>query len=128
MQNEIPFNDIMKKHKNWDDDCNYDIMSANYNKLKPILPLFYFSKKPDHPQVFSLLFSQESFAQDFIDYAMMSNVRNVKRVWFTEYSIEDRYKLIERGMYELIFNDIGDITYYFMRNDTGDEIFVNVIL
>ena len=124
----IPFNEIMKNHKNWHNDADFDIMSENYRTLKPIMHLFYFGEKPKHPQIFSLLFSEKGFAQKIIDAAGRLNMREVKHIWLMEYSEEERDELIRKGFYQLIPNLFGCTAVCFMTNTDRDELFINIVL
>ena len=128
MQYEIPFNDIMKNHKYWHDDCDFDIMEENYHILKPLMHLCFFAEKPKHPKVFSLLFSEKGFANDLIESAIKLNIHDIKRIWFAEFSEEDRNELIKKGFYQLFPNMFGAVATCFMANDEKDELFVNVVL
>ena len=125
---EIPFNDIMKNHRNWHPDCDYDIMSENYRKLKPVIKLMFFEEKPKHPEIFSLLFSKEDFADRIINSGAKLKMVALKRIWFREFSEEDRNILILRGFYQLIPNILGTTAVCFMTNESKDELFVNVVL
>ena len=125
---EIPFNDIMKNHRNWHSNCDFDIMSETYRLLKPVIKLMFFARKPEHPEVFALLFSQKGFAQKIIDCGEKLRMVAVKKIWFEEFSEEDREKLIRSGFLELIPNLFGATSVCFMTNKDRDELFINVIL
>ena len=99
MEKAIPFNEIMENHKNWHKDVDFDGMSDNYKVLKPIMNKFFFTKYPENPALFSLIFSSPEFAQNFIRALITFNITNLNKVWFEEFSSGDRDKLFENGMY-----------------------------
>ena len=126
MRTEIPFNEVMKNHKNWHEDVDYDVMNENYLKLKPIMNKMFFAKYPAHPQYFSLLFSHSDFADTLLQAMVDSKIRNLNKVWFEEFSKEQRNVLLSKGMYDLIPTLYGATAIIYMRN--GDDFFVNMIL
>ena len=125
---EIPFNDVMKNHRNWHPDCDFDIMSENFRILKPVIKLMFFESKPKHPQLFTLIFSEPGFAQKIIDYSAKLRMISVKRIWFAEFSEQERDILIEKGFYQLIPNMFGATAICFMTNRDRDEMFINIVL
>ena len=125
MRTDIPFNEIMKNHKNWHEDVDYEAMDANYKQLKPIMNKFFFSRYPDNPKIFSLVFSYPNFAEHLINSMMDFKIRNLNKVWFDEFLTEDRDRLIEKGMLELLPTYFGGIAVFIMQN--GNDVFVNVI-
>ena len=128
MRCEIPFNEIMKNHKNWHDECDFDVMSENFMILKPIMKLLFFAEMPEHPELFSLVFSEKGFAKKLVEIVGKLKMKEVKRIWFTEYNEELRNQLIKKGILELIPNLFGATSVCYMCNDDKTELFVNLIL
>ena len=124
MRTDIPFDEVMKNHKNWDDDVDYINMNKNYQKLKPMIDKFFFSVYPKHPKIFSLIFSEENFADYLINEMIELKVTNLKGVYFTEYSSEERDELIKKGHLSIIPSLLGAISVKVTSND--DYVFVNV--
>ncbi len=126
MKYNVPFSEVMKNPKNWDDEMDFDIMSENYRKLKPVMKKMFFSEYPKHPNYFVLLFSKENFADELIDAMLTSRMTDLNNIYFSEYSAEDREILISKGVYSLIPCKIGMIAVVFMKS--GHDFFVCMVL
>ena len=98
MSSEVGFSIVMKDPNNWHEQANFDIMSANYNVLKPIMNKFCFSSYPAHPKLFSLLFSNPNFSSELIESLMQNHIKVVEKVVFTEYTLEEKHKLQKMGV------------------------------
>ena len=125
MRTEIPFDEVMKNHKNWHPNVDFDVMSENYKRLKAIIPKMFFAKYPEHPQLFSLIFSHHVFADSLLKAMSTFNIINPNKVWIEEFSEEERNILISKGMHDLIPVSSGATAIIYMRN--GDDFFVNII-
>ncbi len=126
MCQDIPFNKVMKDPKSWDDEMDIDIMSSNYLKLEPIIDKMFFQGYPEHPQYFSLLFSKPEFADSLIEGLINSEVSEHCKIYFKEYSKEDRMRLIKMGIFELIPSMFGLACVVQMKS--GDDYFVCLVL
>ena len=126
MNTDIPFDVIMKDSKNWDDDMDLDAMSENFLKLKPIMDKMFFSEYPNHPEYFVLLFSKPDFADTLIQGLIDSEIQELDRIYFKEYSAEDRNRLIKMGMLDLLPTLLGYSTVVHMKN--GNNYFVCLVL
>ena len=119
----IPFDEVMKKPDNWDEDVDFDIMNSNHELLKPIMNKLYFSSMPKNPKAFSLVFSDERFI-DFVKTGLkMSGIKDLERVVFCEYSREDKEKLISMGITSESNRDTLLVIYTYNKN----TLFINVM-
>ena len=98
MQENLKFADIIKKPENIAEQADLDVMNDNYHSLEHIIGRFYFSEFPKHPKIFSVLFSDSNFPIALRKHLDLYGVKNPDRVIFTEYSSEDRDKLIKLGI------------------------------
>ena len=89
----IPINDVLKNPRSWCDGMDLDIMTDNYLKLRPIMNKMFFREYPKHPQIFTLLFSRDDFADKLINSMVDSGIRNLGKVIFVEYTLEDAKNL-----------------------------------
>ncbi len=122
----IPLNDILEDDKNWSPYANRDIMTQNFFMLKPVMNKMYFYRYPEHPKLFSLLFSNPSFADDLINVILNADVTDLDRIYFEEYSEEDREVLISKGFTKLRNHKENEVSViYLCHNNT---IFVNLVL
>jgi hypothetical protein len=126
MGREIPFNKVMKDPSSWDDDMDLDIMTENYLKLKPVMSKMFFQEYPKHPQYFTLLFSQPDFADKLLKALFSSGISGLNRIYFKEFSEEERNVLIEMGMIELIPATFGLTPVVYAHH--GKDFFVNLVL
>ena len=126
MSTDIPFSKVLKDPKSWDDDMDLDVMTDNYLKLKPIMDKMFFSEYPKHPQYFTLLFSKSDFADSLIQGLIKSEIQELDRIYFKEYSEEDRNRLIELGILDLLPSLLGFATVVHMRH--GNNYFVCLVL
>ncbi|MBQ9280352.1 MAG: hypothetical protein IJ215_04850 [Clostridia bacterium] len=119
MTREIPFTKVMKDPASWSDDMDLDIMTDNYLKLKEIMNKMFFEEYPKHPEYFVSLFSQPDFADNLLRVAVKAGIQNLNKIWFKEYSEEDKLKLVEKGILDVIpvMLDISSIVYTHNEND-----------
>jgi hypothetical protein len=126
MGREIPFTKVMKDPKSWDDDMDLDVMTENHLKLKPIMKYMYFQEYPKHPKLFTLLFSKPDFADKLLKALFESGISGLNRVYFKEFSEEERNLLIENGMIELLPAAYGITPVVFAHHEK--DFFVNLVL
>ncbi len=100
MQEELKFAEFLKRPENISDEADFDIMNDNYHALDDIIDRFYFSKSPEHPKIFSILFSDPAFPTALRSMCESYGLKKPDRVIFTEYSKEDVEKLIELGIFK----------------------------
>ncbi len=98
MQGELKFADFVKRPENMSEQADFDLMNDNYHALEHIIDRFYFSKFPKHPKIFSILFSDPNFPTTLEKHLELYGVKTPDKVIFTEYSSEDRDKLIDLGI------------------------------
>ena len=126
MREDIPFNEIMKNHRYWHEDIDFEEMEANYKKLKPIMNKMFFEEMPEHPQFFTLLFSEKGFADRLLKAGITLKITNLNRIYFKEFSADDRNTLIEKGVLSPVPTMLGLSTIMFAKN--GDNMYINMIL
>ena len=123
MVQEIPFDKVIKDHGSWCDDMNVDIMMENHEKLRPIIGKMFFTNWPKTPKAFALLFSKPNFADTLINSMLELGIRGgLNKVWFTEYSEEDKQKLIDIGIIEPCEN--ASIVFTKSDNDCFVSVFI----
>ena len=98
MQENLKFAEFVRNPENISDNANIDVMNDNYHALEHIINRFYLSRLPEHPKILSLLFSDPSFPTALEKHLELYGVKTPDRVIFTEYSKEDRDKLIGLGI------------------------------
>ena len=98
MQEELSFAKIIREPKNIHEDADIDIMNDNYNALKDMIDKFVFSEYPKHPSLFSLLFADPDFIKTLYYHLRLYGATNPDKVVFTEYTEEDKQKLIDMGI------------------------------
>ena len=124
MATEIPFNNVMKDPDNWTDMMDLDVMTDNYLKLKPIMNKLFFEEYPAHPELFVALFSKSDFVDRLIDVAKMTRISELDKIYFKEYTEEDKKRLVEMGVLDPlpVQLDLNPIVY----TNSGNCIFINV--
>ena len=124
MREDLSFSKIIQMPENIHEDADIEIMNDNYHLLKPIIDKFVFSEYPNHPQLFSLLFSRPDFVDTLYYCFKYNNITNVEKVVFTEYSKEDLEKLIEIGVVNNRHRDSNRILVIHAFN--GNVCFINL--
>ncbi len=98
MCEELSFTKIIREPKNIHEDADIEIMNENYHALESIIDKFVFSEYPKHPELFSVLFSDTDFVKALFYHFKRNNIKEPDKVIFTEYSAEDKERLIEMGV------------------------------
>ena len=120
----IPFDEVMKKPDNWDDDIDLDVMNENHARLKSIIDKFYFRSMPENPKVFSIIFSDSNFVSFIYTGLKMAGIKEPEQIVFCEYSREDKEKLISMGVVRESSLDTVLVIYTSNRN----TLFINVLV
>ncbi len=126
MEREISFTKVLKDPANWHEDMDLDIMTENYLKLKPVMNKMFFYRYPEHPELFSLIFSRPNFADKVIKVLVDNDMHDLEKIYFTEYSEEDRNELINKGFHSLVLCEFGVAAIVYMHQ--GNVLFINLVL
>ena len=110
MAEGIPFNKVLKNPDSWCEGMDLEIMTDNYLKLKPIIHKMKFREYPKHPKLFTLIFSEENFADKLINAMVKSGIDDLGTVWFIEYTKEDAEELVSKGIFSLAPTLILNVT------------------
>ena len=94
MGDNLKFATILKQPENIHEDADLDIMNENYHMFGDLMDKMYFTEYPKHPQLFSLLFSTRNLMVSFTKNLEVHGIKDLGMIYFTEYSLEDRKKLL----------------------------------
>lgn len=122
MEHTITLDSLLKNHKNWRDDTDYDVMAANHALLSHYMSRMMFSSAPKHPEQFVNLFANEEFGIELHKALSSSLLRHNGRIWFEEYSDEDKTKFIMMQNLPLLAYASCIVVISF----NGGDCFVNV--
>ena len=127
LMEELSFAKIIREPQNIHEDADIDIMNDNYNALKDIIDRFVFSEYPQHPDLFSLLFADQNFINTLNFHLQIYGITVPEKVVFTEYSEEDKQRLIEMGIVKQNFANSHNILviHTFNKNVCFINLFLN---
>ncbi len=120
----IQFNKVLKSPESWCDSMNVDIMMENHTKLASVIDKMFFTEWPKNPKLFSMIFSKEDFADKILNGIVQLEIINLNRIWFTEYSMDDKKKLVKLGILEPDGIENGIVSLIFTKS--ANDCFVNV--
>lgn len=118
----ITIDSILKNHKNWRDDTDFDMLTTNHELLRNYMKQMMFSVAPKHPEQFVNLFANEDFGMQLYQRLNSSLLSSNGRIWFEEHSDEDKIKFIMMQHWPILTYASCIVVISF----NGGDCFVNV--
>ena len=123
METRLSIHDILKNHKNWPDNVDFEEIQSNRDILGSYMNKMYFSEAPQSPEKFVVLFSRKEFA---LSLRMLLEVptQTPKIIWFKEHTKLGLALKMSADGHPFIYADDNQVPIY--PHYQGDEFFVDI--